>query len=59
MKEKGAELKKDCKEDAQQFCKDVQAGGGRIIRCLKENQSKLSKGCQDALAQMKPVKEAK
>lgn len=52
-KEKGAEFKQECEGDVREFCKDLQPGGGRIIRCLKQNQSKLSPGCQDIFAQMK------
>ncbi len=35
-----------CSADALKFCKDVRAGGGRIIRCLKEHESELSEGCK-------------
>jgi hypothetical protein len=52
-KEKGAGFKQECEANVQEFCSGIQPGGGRIIRCLKQNQSKLAKGCQDALAQMK------
>jgi hypothetical protein len=38
-----------CKGDAQQYCKDVHPGGGRVTRCLKDNEAKLSEGCKAAL----------
>jgi Golgi apparatus protein 1 len=38
-----------CKGDAQQYCKDVRPGGGRLMRCLKDNEGKLSDACKAAL----------
>jgi hypothetical protein len=38
-----------CKGDAQQYCKDVHPGGGRVARCLKDNEAKLSSACKAAL----------
>jgi hypothetical protein len=38
-----------CQSDMQQLCKGVEPGGGRIARCLKENDSKLSQGCRTAI----------
>jgi Golgi apparatus protein 1 len=38
-----------CKGDAQQYCKDVRPGGGRVTRCLQDNEAKLSEGCKAAL----------
>jgi hypothetical protein len=38
-----------CKGDAQQYCKDVRPGGGRVARCLKDNEAKLSSACKAAL----------
>jgi hypothetical protein len=40
-----------CAEDIAKFCKDVQAGGGRIAQCLKEHQNELSPECKERLAQ--------
>jgi hypothetical protein len=39
-----------CRGDLQQFCADVQRGGGRILACLKEHEAQLSPACHDALA---------
>ncbi len=36
-----------CHDDVLKFCKDVQPGGGRIAKCLKEHQSELSPECQE------------
>ncbi|MBU2573668.1 MAG: cysteine rich repeat-containing protein [Elusimicrobia bacterium] len=35
-----------CKADKEKFCKDVQPGEGRIIKCLKEHEAELSAGCK-------------
>lgn len=37
---------KDCKDDIKTVCKDVSPGGGRIIKCLKENSARLSPTCK-------------
>lgn len=42
-----------CKADVEKFCKEVKPGEGRIIRCLKENESQLSGECKQNLSQMK------
>lgn len=53
--EKGA-----CKDDVAKFCKDVQPGEGRIIKCMKEHENELSPGCKANLAEMKEkMKEAR
>ena len=44
-------LKDGCGDDARKFCSGVQPGGGRIIACLKQNQSSLSDTCKQAAAQ--------
>lgn len=38
-----------CRADAKKLCANVQPGGGRIAACLRENESKLSPGCQGQL----------
>ncbi len=39
-----------CREDAQKFCKDVKAGGGRVWKCLKSHETELSQACIDQMA---------
>ncbi len=36
-----------CAGDIAQFCKDVQPGGGRIIKCLRERDKELSSSCKE------------
>ncbi len=48
-----------CKDDVQKFCKDVQPGGGRIIKCLKEHESELSEGCKQQQAAKKEARKEK
>ena len=49
-----------CADDVSRFCKDVQPGQGRIVKCMKEHENELSPGCKAQLAQMKEkVREAR
>ncbi len=38
-----------CEADADKYCLDVKAGEGRIVGCLKQNESKISKECKTVL----------
>ncbi len=38
-----------CRDDRKSLCGDVQAGGGKIVQCLKSNADKLSPGCKDVI----------
>ena len=38
-----------CEADADKFCLDVPTGEGRIIKCLKQNESGLANQCVTAL----------
>ena len=40
---------KACEADADKYCLDVEAGEGRIVSCLRENEAKLNKECTTAL----------
>jgi hypothetical protein len=45
-REKAQEFIKACKPDAEKICKGVAQGKGRIYRCLKANESRLSPDCR-------------
>jgi len=42
-----------CADDVAKFCKDVQPGGGRIVRCLKQHEYDLSPACRQHAAEVK------
>src|ERR1035441_8462709 len=44
-------LRAGCTEDAQRFCAGVQAGGGRVLACLKQHKDALSANCKQAAQQ--------
>ena len=50
-KQEVKEFAEACKGDAQTFCKSVQPGQGRVLRCLVENKEKLSSGCRAEIAE--------
>ncbi|HEU5048478.1 MAG TPA: cysteine rich repeat-containing protein [Rickettsiales bacterium] len=41
-----------CKQDVQTYCSDVQRGGGRIVKCLKEHEKDLSSQCATAMGKL-------
>jgi len=47
------EVDRPCVADAKKLCKNVQPGDGRIARCMKEHQNKLSSGCRENMAKAK------
>ena len=40
------EAQQACTGDMEKFCKDVQPGGGRILRCLRGHTQELSSACR-------------
>ena len=42
-----------CAADVKQFCAKVEVGEGRIVKCLRDNESKLSQACKDARTAMR------
>ncbi|MEW6443251.1 MAG: cysteine rich repeat-containing protein [bacterium] len=41
--------KETCGKDAEQFCKDVAEGQGRILECLEQHRSEVSQECREHL----------
>ncbi len=50
--QQGGGPREACRNDAQNFCHDVQPGGGRIIQCLKDHFKEISDSCYQALQNM-------
>jgi hypothetical protein len=42
-----------CTGDMEKFCKDIQPGGGRILKCLKEHSQELSSSCSQEIEKAK------
>jgi cysteine rich repeat protein len=42
-------IARECKSEAELFCKGVRAGGQRMVTCLKTKVAELSPPCLDAL----------
>jgi len=42
-----------CSDDVAKFCKDVQPGGGRMARCLKQHEQELSPSCKQHVTEVK------
>jgi Cysteine rich repeat len=45
-----------CKPDIDQFCSNVQPGGGRILACLQHHQPDVSIPCQQAMVKGEALK---
>jgi len=46
----GGDVRQACQADIQKYCADVQRGGGRIGKCMKDHGSELSDTCKAAIA---------
>jgi Golgi apparatus protein 1 len=44
-REQGREAVRACRGDVQRFCKDVKPGAGRVVQCLQQHRSEISRGC--------------
>jgi hypothetical protein len=42
-----------CADDVAKYCKDVKPGGGRLAKCLKENEKQLSPACRSSIEDSK------
>jgi hypothetical protein len=43
----------ECRDDILKHCAKIQVGEGRVAQCLKKNEAKLAKRCQDAVKDTK------
>jgi hypothetical protein len=48
------EFAKACKADSEKYCKSVQAGSGRVLRCLKGHEADLSPECKAQFEKARP-----
>jgi len=51
-RKKSKEGRDACKADIDRFCKDVQPGGGRIMKCLMEHDAGLSSECKAGMSKV-------
>lgn len=56
MKERHDEVTEACTDDAEKLCKGVEAGHGRVIRCLAEHEAKLTADCRVEVEKAKGTK---
>ena len=42
-------MRKVCDEDVKKLCPDIRPGGGRILQCLRGQESNLSPACRQVL----------
>ena len=42
----------ECADDLIQFCRDVPAGEGRLLKCLEKNDRKVSSRCKEAIKEV-------
>lgn len=47
------EAQQACTGDMEKLCKDVQPGGGRILKCLREHTQELSSACRQEIEKAK------
>jgi hypothetical protein len=51
-------LRQACTADYKTLCGNTEMGGGKAMRCLKDNRKNLSAGCQDAWQKLRAVRQA-
>jgi hypothetical protein len=49
---------KACRADHEKYCADVEKGGGRVMKCMREHAGQLSPGCKSALQSMRAARQA-
>jgi golgi apparatus protein 1 len=53
------QVEKACSGDAQKFCKEVEPGQGRIMKCLMQHKAEVSQECRDTFIKKAEALESK
>ncbi len=53
-RERVGQVSRACAKDAKTYCRDVEKGGGRVLRCLKGHETLLTKECRASLVSQDP-----
>ncbi len=48
-------FRRNCGDDYQKFCQDVERGEGRVIRCLWTREGELSASCRQQIQPFRPL----
>lgn len=56
MKDILSSLRKACNDDILSLCEDLEPGEGRLVRCLRDNDQKLSVKCRREIKKTKQAK---
>ncbi|HVW72703.1 MAG TPA: cysteine rich repeat-containing protein [Rhizomicrobium sp.] len=49
-------MRQACREDAHTLCADTQAGGGKLMQCLRAHKDQVSAGCRSAFQHLRDVR---
>jgi hypothetical protein len=49
------EAKQTCAKDTEKFCKGIQPGEGRIVKCLNEHTEEISPACREKVSGLKKM----
>jgi hypothetical protein len=56
MKEARKAMRQACMEDAHTLCADTQAGGGKLMQCLRAHKEQVSAPCKSAFQHLRDVR---
>lgn len=51
-------MRQACMQDAHTLCPDSEAGGGKIMMCLRAHKDQVSDGCKSAVQHLRDVRKA-